>query len=96
MITETKDLRPGRYRASATGAVFGFWHEITILPYPPDSMGQVLFTITETDGKLGYGMIAIHRNTPYIHYPRMDPIAIELRSMDTPEASISHVRRVEL
>ena len=97
MITRTEDLRPGLYRANRAGVGFwGFWHELTILPYPPDPLGHVLFTVRDLEGRLGYGIMSIHNSTPHLHYPKVDPIPVDLEPMDTPAASISHVRRVEL
>ena len=93
MITRVEDLRPGRYRARQNAG--GYWVEIHILPHPPDRFDQVLFSIRDFNGSLGYGMILIENGVPYIFYPKMSPLPIILEPIE-PEASISHVRRVEL
>ena len=97
MITRTEDLRPGRYWVRRKDSGHG-WDELTILPFPPDSDDYVVFSLKSSrDDRMVYGLVGLdHDETPHIHYPHLVPIPIEIQLIDTPQASISHVRRVEL
>lgn len=96
MITRAEDLRPGRYWVRRKDSGHG-WEELTILPLPPDATGYVVFRLkSDIDSRIVYGLLEANYETPHIHYPHLVPIPIEIQPIDTPQASISHVRRVEL
>ena len=97
MITRTEDLRPGQYRVRRLHSNHR-WDELTILPFPPDSGGYVVFSLKSSrDDRIAYGLIGLDRHeVPHIHYAYLSPIPIEMQAIDTPAASISHIRRVEL
>lgn len=97
MITRTEDLRPGRYLVRGLHSNHN-WDEMTIHSMPPDHYGDVFFSLkSHRNGMVIYGLIRIgDLGIPTIYYPELDPIPIEMQPIDTPAASISHVRRVEL
>lgn len=98
MIARIEDLRPGRYWVRSKDSDHG-WDELTI-PHPPlptDVSSYVLFHLkSHVDGRMCYGFIEIDQGMPFIYYPKMSAIPVEIRTMNKPEASISHVRRIEL
>lgn len=97
MITRTEDLRPGLYRVRRLHTNHD-WDEMTIPPMPPDEHGYMFFSLkSHRDGRVIYGLLQRNSLRIYtIHYPQLSPIPIEMQPIATPQASISHVRRVEL
>lgn len=97
MITRTEDLRPGRYLVRRKGSDHR-WDELTILPFPPDSDDYVVFSLKSSrEDRMVYGLVGLdHDEIPHIHYAYLAPIPIEIRPIDAPASSISHIRRVEL
>lgn len=97
MITRAEDLRPGRYRVRRLHSNH-HWDEMTIHSMSPDHYGYIFFSIKSHsyDGA-SYGLLQIDSlGFVTIHYPKLAPIPIEIQPIDTPQASISHIRRVEL
>ncbi len=97
MTTRMEDLRPGRYWVRRKDSDHR-WDEFTILPFPPDSSGYVVFSLkSHREDRMVYGLMGLdYDETPHIHYAYLTPIPIEMRPIVTPQASISHIRRVEL
>lgn len=97
MITRTEDLRPGRYRVRRLHTNDN-WDEMMILSASPDVHGYLHFSLKSYRyGSVAYGLIGMGiLGAATIHYPHLVPIPIEIQRIDIPEASISHVRRVEL